>query len=166
MLLISDPCYWSSGPGSLTITYHTNIAPASLQRASWSQQPCGGQWPHSHGVAQKWAARWATRGFSHLSLLFYPLTMPHASWFSASLFWHPTANLMPPHCLLLRHIVGLQPSLSWWLVEVGHLCAEPPHCCYRNTRRPLDVNKWPHRPPWCLLSLLGDRISSATCLQA
>ena len=36
-------------------------------------------------VAQRWAARWASRGWPPLSLLFYPLTLFYAYWFSASL---------------------------------------------------------------------------------
>ena len=40
-----------------------------------------------------------------------------ASWCSTAQFWPPTAYLMPPHCLLQRHRLGLPPSVTGCLWE-------------------------------------------------
>ena len=126
----------------------TSIAPATLQRASGGQLPCGGQPTLSHWVAERWAARCASGGppeASHLcaySFIPWPSSVPPD--FMLDGFWPPIAKLMPPLWFHQWHSLALQPSASGWLVEACLLWAEPPHCYQGPTGGTLNVIR---RPP-------------------
>ena len=100
-------------------------------RVSGGQPPHCGQPALIHWVAQRCAARWASGrllGASHLwayCFISWPSSVP--TDFLLHWFWLPTANLMPPLCLLQRHRVIYQPSTTGWIVEAGLLFAEPDH---------------------------------------
>ena len=96
--------------------YPTNIAPAALQRASRGQPPHGGQLTLSHWVADRWPARWDSRGHQDGGLLwtysFIPLHASVPPHFLFHQFWPPTTNLMPPFCLLQWHRFSFHPSVT------------------------------------------------------
>ena len=53
----------------------------------------------------------------NLSLIPWPSLVPPE--FLLHWFWPPTANFMPPPCLLQRHRFAFQPSATRWLVKAG-----------------------------------------------